>query len=585
MKTIFTHSILCSVVAKTNIHIKRTFLFVLTLMFICCYTISGYAQTVNTKSDKPIFTQNKFHYIPRPWFTRGNSGTDPSINFIGTRDAQPLVFKVNNQKAGYLDFSDTIQNTAFGYHALNSNIVSEADYSTFLSAFGWGALTSNTTGWGNTAHGAGSLYSNTTGDINNGLGVFSLISNTTGAFNTAIGSFSLSGNTTGSFNIATGDYALAGNTTGQANIANGGAFTLVSNTEGSLNIATGVFALTSNTTGNANIAYGNYSLASNVTGNNNTAIGDHADVAADDLTNATAIGNGALADASNKVRVGNADVTSIGGQVGWTSFSDERIKDNIKENVPGLEFIKALRPVTYHFNVAKENTLLGVKPNVAKNISLPQLKGIKMPGGKNFAMPSLTMPGTKNNAAKENNEIEKMQFTGFVAQEVDKAAKNIGYDFSGIDKSGKIMGLRYSDFVVPLVKAVQQLSEQNEELQKQNNNLEERITKLEATMNMQQSTTNNQEQTKNLYSASLDQNKPNPFTKTTTIAYTLPQKFADAQIIITDKNGKTLKQINISGSGKGTVNVDAATLTSGAYNYSLYENGKLISSKQMVLTK
>jgi hypothetical protein len=29
----------------------------------------------------------------------GNAGTDPATNFIGTTDAQPLVFKVNNQKA------------------------------------------------------------------------------------------------------------------------------------------------------------------------------------------------------------------------------------------------------------------------------------------------------------------------------------------------------------------------------------------------------------------------------------------------------------------------------------------------------
>ncbi len=119
--------------------------------------------------------------------------------------------------------------------------------------------------------------------------------------------------------------------------------------------------MTNNSTGNANVAYGVFSLASNETGSNNTALGSHADVTAVDLNNATAIGAGALVDASNKINIGNADVTSIGGQVGWTSFSDERIKDNIKENVPGLEFIKALRPVTYHFNVTKENELLALQ--------------------------------------------------------------------------------------------------------------------------------------------------------------------------------------------------------------------------------
>jgi hypothetical protein len=560
---------------QTNYFMKTKLLSILSLVILSCYTITNYAQVGNTKSGKPAFTQNKFHRIPWPWFTTGNIGTDTSVNFIGTRDAQPLLFKVNNQKAGYLDYSDISQNTAFGYQTLNSDIVSDTSGITgsFNSAFGFFALSHNITGEVNTAHGSGALYSNTTGNVNTAVGGFALVNNSTGAFNTAIGSFSLFSNSTGEFNTATGDYALNDNTTGIANIATGTPFTLTGNTEGSFNIATGAFALTSNTTGNANIAYGSYSLATNVTGHNNTAIGDNTDVTAGNLHNATAIGNHALVDASNKVRIGNNYVKSIGGQVGWTSFSDERIKDNIKENVPGLEFINALRPVTYHVSIAKENALLGVKNIGVKDITMPQLGGIKIPGKKAIEMPKDILNKQAKDIADEDNEIEKIQFTGFVAQDVDKAAKNIGYDFSGIDKSGKIMGLRYSDFVVPLVKAVQQLSQQNEDLQKQ-------INELRAMMSSSNINTNIM-----INDASLSQNNPNPFTKTTTIAYSLPQKFAHAQIIITDKNGKTLKQINISGSGKGAVNIDAATLSAGAYNYALYADGKLISSKQMVLTK
>jgi hypothetical protein len=85
--------------------------------------------------------------------------------------------------------------------------------------------------------------------------------------------------------------------------------------------------------------------------------------------------------------------------------------------------------------------------------------------------------------------------------------------------------------------------------------------------------------------ASLEQNIPNPFTNTTTIGYMLPQKFSSAQIIIADKNGKVLKQLSLSGAGKGSVHIDAAMLASGAYSYALYVDGKMIDSKQMVLTK
>ena len=63
------------------------------------------------------------------------------------------------------------------------------------------------------------------------------------------------------------------------------------------------------------------------------------------------LGNGATVNASNKVRIGNTAVKSIGGQVGWTAFSDGRYKKDIKENVPGLVFINSLRPITYKVNV------------------------------------------------------------------------------------------------------------------------------------------------------------------------------------------------------------------------------------------
>ena len=66
--------------------------------------------------------------------------------------------------------------------------------------------------------------------------------------------------------------------------------------------------------------------------------------------------------------------------------------------------------------------------------------------------------------------------TGFLAQDVEKAAKESGYDFSGVQipaNPDELYSLRYSDFVMPLVKAVQ---EQQKIIETQ----EERIAKLEA---------------------------------------------------------------------------------------------------------
>src|SRR6476660_3528113 len=46
------------------------------------------------------------------WNIKGNSGTVAGSNFIGTTDAQSLVFKVNNRKAGLLDFDISKANSA-----------------------------------------------------------------------------------------------------------------------------------------------------------------------------------------------------------------------------------------------------------------------------------------------------------------------------------------------------------------------------------------------------------------------------------------------------------------------------------------
>ncbi len=576
MKSTFTPSMGLAVAGNKKITRKKQRWFILIPLLVSCCVITGYAQ-VEKKPGKPTLKDSNGSDQFKAWLTTGNIGTNPSKNFIGTLDAQPLIFRVNNQRSGLIDFDDFTQTTAFGYQTLISNVPSTIDGNTNgigNSAFGYQALTTNISGELNTALGQQALRFNTEGDINTAVGAYCLWGNSTGAFNTAIGSFALSSNSEGSFNTATGDFALANNTTGSFNIASGPTFTLGANTEGSENIATGAISMTNNSTGNANVAYGVFSLATNETGSNNSAFGSHADVTAGDLNNATAIGAGALTDASNKVSIGNTDVTSIGGQVGWTSFSDERVKDNIKENVPGLEFIKALRPVTYHFSIAKESKLLGIKEKIIKDFPMPQLNGIKVPGINHLQMPAVKYMATTRikEAGEHKYEIEKIQFTGFLAQDVEKAAENIGYDFSGIDKSGKLMGLRYGDFVVPLVKAVQELSKQNEDLQKQ-------IAELKALM---------KEASKNsvaLSDASVGQNMPNPFRQKTSINYTLPVKYVKAQIIITDKTGNTLKQINISGNGKGMVNIDAATLSAGAYSYTLVVDGHLIETKNMLLVK
>ena len=65
-------------------------------------------------------------------------------------------------------------------------------------------------------------------------------------------------------------------------------------------------------------------------------------MSAGNLINATAIGNGAIVDASNKIRMGNHNVTVIEGQVAFTAVSDKTQKENFQP-VDGEEVLGKIR--------------------------------------------------------------------------------------------------------------------------------------------------------------------------------------------------------------------------------------------------
>jgi hypothetical protein len=330
-----------------------------------------------------------------------------------------------------------IYNTAIGSNALQSNTIG-----VYNTAVGYASLPANTTGNNNTAIGFTSLHSNTTGGQNTALGYSSLYLNTTGSYNTAIGFNALYGNTTGTGNTANGNACLYANSTGYYNTANGlnalyanttgfrntanGHFALNSNTTGSYNTVFGSDALTSNDIGNENTAIGYSSLINNHTGSDNTAIGCHADVTGN-LTNATAIGAYASVDASNKVRIGDNNITVIEGKVPFTNLSDRRVKKNIKDLSNGLDFILKLHPVEYQMKQGDDKINYGF---IAQDIE--------------------SLVGTNNNML------------------------TIGGD------KDRTLGLRYTDFVAPLVKAVQEQQKTITEISKQNVELKSELLALKA---------------------------------------------------------------------------------------------------------
>jgi len=192
--------------------------------------------------------------------------------------------------------------------------------------------------------GAGNLTMTSRAGGNTGVGVNVLSGNATGGGNTASGYFALTRNTDGSANTASGFNALFNNSTGSVNTATG-AQALSSNTTGVANTAAGSHALSGNTTGVGNTAIGSSALVGNTTGLENTALGQFANVSMGDLVNATAIGSRAVVDASNKIRLGDANVTVIEGEVGFSSISDRNRQENFLP-VDGEEVLAKIRDLS-----------------------------------------------------------------------------------------------------------------------------------------------------------------------------------------------------------------------------------------------
>lgn len=346
---------------------------------------------------------------------------------------------VNNTSGSY--------NSAFGNNTLFFNTTG-----TYNSAFGYYALSSNTTGNNNSAFGSQALFNNTAGINNSGFGLNVLYTNTTGSGNSAFGNYSMYLNTTGYSNSAFGNLTLYNNSEGLNNTAVGyqslysnisgdnnsglGYQSLYTNTTGFLNAAFGSYTLTANSTGHTNAAFGNYALGNNTTGNSNTALGNYALYTNTIGINNTAIGYDAQVPsgfASNQVRLGNSSVTYAGIQVSWTITSDRNLKNNINNTNLGLDFINKLRPVSY---------------------------------------------------IRKNDESKKTEY-GLIAQEVEETLKEEGVENAGmltITDNGEYQ-LRYNDLLAPMIKAIQQLNEENQDLKLKNKELEERIAKYEHSQN------------------------------------------------------------------------------------------------------
>ena len=191
----------------------------------------------------------------------------------------------------------------------------------------------------------------------------------------------------------------------------------------------------------ANTVVGGLSLV-NCTGSFNTVVGSSSAYSSGNAytySNTTVLGSGTTATGDNQVVLGDTSVTTLKCNVtSITSLSDERTKENIEDSTLGLEFINELKTKTFN----KKNPADWEEGILEERYQDKNSEEYKRPSDN---------PAT---------------YTGLIAQEVkgvlDKL--NIG-EWDGWDEEPNgVQRLGYGALVMPLIKAVQELSAQVEDL-------------------------------------------------------------------------------------------------------------------------
>jgi len=334
-------------------------------------------------------------------------------------------------------------NVAIGVNALRG--VTTGDYNV---AVGYKALCSVTTGNGNTAAGYLAGCTITTGTCNTFLGYKTYPPSGAAACsrNTAIG-FCTQRSTIGNNNVAIGTCAQtlsAGNQTSSNDVGIGfrGGFTTCYNSNVAIGTCTKAYGKSvvvgknrfsygcSVAVGHSSYDAGLYSIA---LGYNSGAPGGVYTIA---------IGLGVCNPNSYHIQWGNAGNNSKNCiWPNWNALSDQRDKTNIQslDSKYGIKFIKKLKPKSFNWD-NRENYVREC------GFEFGQKDG------------TLTTP------------IENY---GFIAQEIDETIKELGIKFDALGgKEKDAFRLRYSDFIAPMIKTVQEIAARLELL-------DEEITQLE----------------------------------------------------------------------------------------------------------
>jgi len=178
--------------------------------------------------------------------------------------------------------------------------------------------------------------------------------------------------------------------------------------------------------------------------------------------------------------------------------SDERHKTAISGSDLGLDFICELRPVSYKWKDKTIETIkatyteeevevewfLDVSEGIEKlNSLIDRDESYEIVGDKYRVYKTTTNTVETKETVEESKTFNRPHY-GMIAQEVLTTLSGVGKtsaDFAGIiyDTEADIYGLRYGEFIAPMIKAIQELKDENDLLKTQMASILSRLDALE----------------------------------------------------------------------------------------------------------
>ena len=265
-----------------------------------------------------------------------------------------------------------------------------------------------------------------------------------------------------------------------------GGYTIIS---GGFNCGQGRSTLASLTSGSYNFAGGDSANQWTTSGDFNSSIGYNSGPgsAGGGFSNTTCLGANSTVTGANQVQLGDASTTSYAyGTV--QNRSDLRDKQNVRPTALGLNWLLKLEPVDYQLDYRDAyREVEQVDREVEETEQIPIVTGhkavkrnlkVKDENGKisdrevETIVPEYTIETRKVKKIiqvavekwrdKDGSRAGKRFHHGFIAQQVKSVINETGQDFGGyqdhkIKGGSDVLSLGYSEFIAPIVKAVQEL--------------------------------------------------------------------------------------------------------------------------------